>query len=287
MIGERPAALSGPSTRPAWRLLQSVRLIRMADDPFTVRAVREACSRAGLGPGGRILDVGCGPLGALDVLSEVVGPSGLVAGLDASREALSVARGVLKQRGRTGVALVEADVNGEPPEELLRLAPFDAAYCRLLLCNQDDPAETVRRITRLLRPGGMLIVHELRDDPAYPQFDPPLPAARKLLDLMTRGMARRGKRPEIGGQLHALARETELRLVDLRGLMECSPTRAREFIQTNLVGMLLSFEAALLQDGLATPDEIQALADDLLQAAAAEYRAFASWIVTEAIFEVP
>lgn len=44
--------------------------------------------RAGLGPGMRAIDVGCGQLGALGVLSELVGPNGVVVGLDTNADAL-------------------------------------------------------------------------------------------------------------------------------------------------------------------------------------------------------
>ena len=37
----------------------------------------EACLRAGVHPGTRAIDVGCGQLGALPVLAGMVGPSGL------------------------------------------------------------------------------------------------------------------------------------------------------------------------------------------------------------------
>jgi hypothetical protein len=47
------------------------RLIRSSDalSPFAA----EACARAGLAPGGRAIDVGCGPLGALPALADIVG----------------------------------------------------------------------------------------------------------------------------------------------------------------------------------------------------------------------
>lgn len=38
--------------------------------------------RLGIGLGQRVVDVGCGPLGVLDVLSARVGPTGEVVGLD-------------------------------------------------------------------------------------------------------------------------------------------------------------------------------------------------------------
>lgn len=43
--------------------------------------VRAACERGGLRPGGKAIDVGCGPLGALTVLQQIVGPGVRSSGL--------------------------------------------------------------------------------------------------------------------------------------------------------------------------------------------------------------
>lgn len=49
--------------------------------------------RIGLRPGGRALDLGCGPLGVLDQLAERVGAGGHVVGLDREDRYLAIARG--------------------------------------------------------------------------------------------------------------------------------------------------------------------------------------------------
>jgi ubiquinone/menaquinone biosynthesis C-methylase UbiE len=51
----------------------------------------ETCVRAGIRQGARAIDVGCGQLGALGILADLVGPSGVVVGLDASPDALAAA----------------------------------------------------------------------------------------------------------------------------------------------------------------------------------------------------
>ncbi len=64
------------------------RLIRSSEalSAFT----SEGCLRAGLGPGGRAIDIGCGPLGGLIALAELVGSDGRVAGLDSRRRSVSL-----------------------------------------------------------------------------------------------------------------------------------------------------------------------------------------------------
>jgi SAM-dependent methyltransferase len=169
-------------------MVQSLRLLRAADHWLNVQYVRDACRRAGLGPGDRVVDVGCGPLGALHVLSEVVGPGGTVLGLDADPEAIHIAQGVLRRRGLDRVTLVQGDVNALRARDLCPPGPFDAAYCRLLLVNQEEPAATLRRIAALVRSGGHIIAHELLDDLTYPVFDPPVPAFGRLRRLLHEGL---------------------------------------------------------------------------------------------------
>src|SRR6516164_7684806 len=105
--------MSDPSTSQSYVLDQSKvaheRLLRLAGRYNHL--AREACVRAGLQAGARAIDVGCGPLGALPVLAELVGPSGRVVGLDANGAALALARATLDRLGVRGVELVEADVN--------------------------------------------------------------------------------------------------------------------------------------------------------------------------------
>src|SRR5688572_9387139 len=93
--------------------LDHKRLVRQArrQDVFA----REACVRAGLGAGDRAVDVGCGPRGALPVLAEVVGPAGVVLGLDASAASLAHARGELDGLGLSRVRLVQADLTAVAP----------------------------------------------------------------------------------------------------------------------------------------------------------------------------
>jgi hypothetical protein len=69
------------------------RLIRSSE--VLGQFVTEACVRAGLASGGRAIDIGCGPLGALPALASLVGTEGRVVGLDASGEALALAREIL------------------------------------------------------------------------------------------------------------------------------------------------------------------------------------------------
>ena len=183
---------------------------------------RPACA-PGFKPGDRAIDVGCGPVGALLVLAELVGPAGAVVGLDASAEALTQARQILDRRGLNSVRLIRADINATDLEAVPPDAPFDVAFCRLVPTHQVEPAATLRRIAALLRPGGRIVAQDILEDPRYPSFDPPVPAVERILALQYEHKRRRGVFPDVARHYRTLCGEAGLGLVSQRGLFTVPP----------------------------------------------------------------
>jgi SAM-dependent methyltransferase len=59
--------------------------------------------RIGVGAGWRALDLGCGPLGVLDILADRVGPAGRVTGADREPMFLAMATRSMRERGLDAV----------------------------------------------------------------------------------------------------------------------------------------------------------------------------------------
>lgn len=155
--------------------------------------VADACRRAGIGDGATVVDLGCGPLGALAALSSVVGARGTVIGVDASENALAKARSLLPD-----VRLVCADVR-EVTRERLDLERIDAAYSRLMLLHQPDPSLVVARVASLLDAGGVFIAHEPSDLPMHaPASEPHVPAMTRVWELVIAAAQARGARTDFG-----------------------------------------------------------------------------------------
>jgi SAM-dependent methyltransferase len=132
---------------------------------------RAAFRRIGVGEGWNAIECGCGPIGALAVMAEFVGPGDRIVGVDFSEPAVRQAQAVVSSLGLANVQVVEGDVNDL--DATLVGGPFDLAYTRLFLMHQPDPVHTLRRIAGLLRPGGYLIAQEpLRTPPplSYPDI---------------------------------------------------------------------------------------------------------------------
>src|SRR5215470_10438781 len=68
---------------------------------------RELWEQAGIRPGARVADVGCGPGAVLTLLAQIVGPEGSVTGVDANEEALAAARAMIATTGVEATARVQ------------------------------------------------------------------------------------------------------------------------------------------------------------------------------------
>ncbi|WP_328766463.1 class I SAM-dependent methyltransferase [Streptomyces sp. NBC_00286] len=115
------------------------------DGPAYAAAVAEL----GLRKGDHVLDAVCGTGRALPPLREAMGPSGVVLGADLTPAMLEAA--VRAGRDRVGRLLL-ADVAALP----LRTASLDAVFAAGLVAHLPNPAENLRELARVIRPGGKL-----------------------------------------------------------------------------------------------------------------------------------
>src|SRR5437667_6242552 len=100
--------------------------------PFT----RQLFEQAGIGPGMRILDVGCGAGDVAFLAADLVGPSGEVIGADRAAAAVRWATDRAQERGIRNVSFVEGD-----PTVIDFDQQFDAVVGRLVLMYYSDPVD--------------------------------------------------------------------------------------------------------------------------------------------------
>jgi SAM-dependent methyltransferase len=160
---------------------------------------RQLLSKIDGGSGGRALDVGCGAMGWLRILSEWVGPSGQVVGTDIDESLLAAARSFLDAEGISHVELAVVDLF----ESQLEPHSFDLVHARYLIAPLGRGPEQVASHRRLVRPGGSLVLEEW--DLGSWHFNPPAPAAERLIRLLSEIFA--GLGGEAGRELPQLFRE--------------------------------------------------------------------------------
>jgi SAM-dependent methyltransferase len=163
---------------------------------------RELLSKVDGGSGGRALDVGCGAMGWLRILSEWVGPSGQVVGTDIDENLRSAARSFLEAEGISNVELVADDLF----ESQLEPQSFDLVHARYVIAPLGRGREQVASYRRLVRPGGSLVLEEW--DLGSWHFNPRAAAAERLIELLSEIFAELGG--EAGRGLPDLLREIDI-----------------------------------------------------------------------------
>ena len=128
-------------------------------------------------PSARSFRVTCDRAGRWHVTFAAVPPpipapgTGEVIGVDRSAEAVSAATARAEAESAGNVSFLTGD-----PAEMVFERPFDAVVGRFVLQFQDDPATMLEKLAGNLRPGGVIVFHELdwsgaRSSPPASIFD--------------------------------------------------------------------------------------------------------------------
>lgn len=119
---------------------------------------------AGVGPGARVLDVGCGKGAVTIPAAHCAGPAGMVTGIDLAFPMLEEARARARQAGLAQARFEHADAANPPYPS----RAFDVVLAGYVIQFLPHPDLAVRRWLALLRPGGTLgFSWGLAQDPAW------------------------------------------------------------------------------------------------------------------------
>ncbi len=198
-----------------YREAEQARLQRQAQE--LAQEARALFDQIGLSAGTRVVEIGCGPQGCLDLLSERVGPSGRVIGVERSEDAVGLARQLVAERGLRNVEVLHGDARttGLPRDA------FDVVTARLVLVNVPQPEEIVAEAVALARPGGVVAFHEA--DWGAHVCDPPLPAWTRLIALLDAYSRANGIDLFIGRRVPRLLRQAGLLDVRVHPLVHVYP----------------------------------------------------------------
>lgn len=159
---------------------------------------------AGLRPGMRVLDVGCGPGDVSIIAARLVGPDGAVLGVDAAADVIELARTRAKDHGLETVSFEATAI-----DDISLTEPVDAVVGRLILMHLPDPVAALRRLASMVRPGGLVAFCESDVNGAYNVGGLPLFAAMKA--TVAEAFKAAGLDPCFGAKLPTLFRRAGLR----------------------------------------------------------------------------
>lgn len=161
--------------------------------PITERLLREA----GIGPGMRVLDIGCGIGDVALIAADLVGSDGEVVGIDREPKLLATARTRFEDLGKSNVSFVEGDFR----EAENRPGTFDAVVGRLVLMYQADPADAIRQTVQSVRPDGSVAFLEY-DSTVAPASLEPLPLHLKMRSWIWGVLDRSGAETQMGLRMY-------------------------------------------------------------------------------------
>ena len=211
---------------------------------------RRILEEIGDGRGARALDVGCGVLGWLRILSEWVGPEGEVTGTDVDEVMLSAADRFVAGEHLRNVGLVKDDLFASELEP----HAFDLVHARYEITPLGRAQAQMETYLRLARAGGSIVLED--PDVASWHFNPPAPALERLIALIVETFQLSGGDLSAGRNHLHLLREFGIE-GKVRAEVHALPP-GHPYLRLPLQ-FAASLEERLLS--LSTPDELAALRD--------------------------
>jgi SAM-dependent methyltransferase len=255
------------------------RLVDLAD--LFGPAVRAALERVGVGPGHRTLDCGCGPTGALRVMSDLVGAEGHVTGLEVDPATVQQARSIMDGLGLSNVDVVLGDVHDTDAADIG--GPVDVAYTRYFVIHQRDLVRTLGAIARLVRPGGHIVIHEPLHT-APPRSHPHHDAIDEYWKMLSAVLAEAGSSYDAAGDIPAAARQAGLDVTRVDGFFTLLPVdRGFEMYAATLAAV----RPRAIQAGIATGEDLDKVVDDLREARTGAYEWITSNFFLDVTLQVP
>jgi ubiquinone/menaquinone biosynthesis C-methylase UbiE len=178
------------------------RLLRQCD-LFRPQAA-QMLDQIGVGRDWWTIDVGCGPLGILDLLAERTGAGAEVIGLERDPNMLEFGHELMAERQLDSVRLIQGDAR----QTGLPDSSFDLSHARLLLVNVPEPEGVVAELARITRPGGWVASEEV--DWISWVCAPMHHAWTRLVDINADIWRKRGMDVNIGRRLPRLLKDAGL-----------------------------------------------------------------------------
>jgi ubiquinone/menaquinone biosynthesis C-methylase UbiE len=164
---------------------------------------------AGIRPGMRVIDVGCGSGKTSCFLHQLVQPGGQVVGIDASINRIDHAIRTYKE---TGIDYVCRDFYASLDD----LGQFDFAWVRFVLeYHRQQAVDIVKNLIRILRPGGILCLIDL-DHNCLNHYGMPARLEKAMAEIMGMLEANADFDPFMGRKLYSFLYDLGCEKIDVQ-----------------------------------------------------------------------
>jgi SAM-dependent methyltransferase len=194
-------------------------------------------------PGFRAVDVGCGPIGIMNLLSERVGSDGAVVGVEREPRFVEMARAELSERGLRNVQVVNADALRTGLEK----GSYDVVHERLVLINVPAASQEaiLAEMFSLVRPGGIIALQEF-DEASYVCY-PEHPSWNILLGIWNDAFHAAGGNEFVGRSLARQLRSAGAENIQMKAHVEVA--QIGEYRRTHLLSLIESMRDLVLASG--------------------------------------
>jgi SAM-dependent methyltransferase len=217
--------------------------------------------------GSSVLEVGCG-VGSQTITLAGRSPEARFTAVDIASDSLAVARRRADSAGLANVEFRHADLYSLAGHT----ATFDHVFVCFVLEHLDDPAEALRLLRGLLKPGGSITVIEGDHGSAF--FAPDSVAATAAIDCLVELQRRAGGDAMIGRRLYPLLTTAGYASVSVRPLFvyadQGHPDLVDAFTIRTFTAMIEGVRDAAVAAGLLTAGAFDAGIADLYRTAAAD-----------------
>jgi len=205
---------------------------------------------AGLAPGMRVLDLGCGVGDVAMLAADLVGPAGSVVGIDRDAASVAWANKRVAEAGYKNIHFQVAEFH-----EFTDSRPFDALVGRFILMYLPDPVAILRHLSQQLRPGAAIAFME-PDFTVPSSVFPEIPNFKNGGNMIGEVLRRSGARIDMGMRLYATYRDAGFidTATDVSHLSGCGMSRemAEYFADT-----MRSLLPKMIEYGMATNEAVQ------------------------------
>ena len=165
---------------------------------------------AGFKSGQTILDLGCGPGYCTMELAKIVGPEGIVIGVDRSEGFINYLQNIQKSH-QLSIEPCLTDFDDLTLEE----ESLDGMYSRWALAWTPNPKAILKNIQNALKPKGKMVIHEYYNFSTH-QTHPEKPALKKAIGAALKSFNESDCEINIGSLIPGYVKELNMKMTHIR-----------------------------------------------------------------------